>query len=209
MDIRERLEKLDWQTIERALWECGYAKTAPLLWLDECREIIGMYTDPTKFRSRIDMARYRFGIGEDQYFAEPLPALVQALRLHAYPPFAAIANRWMAALGQASAIRRTSLASLPYAGKAGRPSPLLRSCVMKRGAITACIKTSTAISCSPCSSPVFSVNATAIIPAASSCWLSNRPAPNRVARRLSPSRVRSSSSPPATHLSPGLAAIIV
>jgi uncharacterized protein len=98
MDIRERLKKLDWQTIEQALWEFGYAKTAPLLRPDECRELIGLYTDATKFRSRVDMARYRFGVGEYQYFAEPLPPLVQALRLHAYPPLAALANHWMVAL---------------------------------------------------------------------------------------------------------------
>jgi hypothetical protein len=42
MNIRERLEKLDWPTIERALWEFGYAKTAPLLRPDECRELIGL-----------------------------------------------------------------------------------------------------------------------------------------------------------------------
>jgi uncharacterized protein len=45
------------------------------------------------------MARYRFGEGEYQYFAEPLPALVQDLRHDAYPPLAGIANRWMEALG--------------------------------------------------------------------------------------------------------------
>jgi hypothetical protein len=46
------------------------------------------------------MARHRFGVGEYQYFAEPLPALVQSLRLLTYPPLAAIANRWMEALKQ-------------------------------------------------------------------------------------------------------------
>ena len=44
------------------------------------------------------MARYRFGVGEYKYFADPLPAAVRELREHAYPPLAAIANRWEAAL---------------------------------------------------------------------------------------------------------------
>jgi hypothetical protein len=44
------------------------------------------------------MARYRFGVGEYRYFAEPLPGMVQELRERAYPPLAAIANRWEAAL---------------------------------------------------------------------------------------------------------------
>src|SRR6266576_630780 len=48
------------------------------------------------------MARYKFGVGDYQYFDAPLPPLVEALRVHAYPPLAAIANRWEAALGTAT-----------------------------------------------------------------------------------------------------------
>jgi uncharacterized protein len=99
MEIRGRLEQLDWQVIAQQLWDFGYAKTPPVLQPEECRELIALYTDKSRFRSRIDMARYRFGEGEYQYFAEPLPALVQDLRHDAYPPLAGIANRWMEALG--------------------------------------------------------------------------------------------------------------
>ncbi len=98
-DIRRRLERLDWAGIEKALDEWGYARTPPVLTLEECGELTGLYPDDRRFRSRIDMARYRFGLGDYKYFAEPLPPVVQALRTHAYPPLAAIANRWMAALG--------------------------------------------------------------------------------------------------------------
>ena len=45
------------------------------------------------------MARFRFGEGEYQYFANPLPPIVQALRatpIRAWPP---IANAWDVALG--------------------------------------------------------------------------------------------------------------
>jgi hypothetical protein len=98
MTIKERLERLDWHAIEQSLWERGYAKTPPVLTPEECAELVALYADGTRFRSRIDMERYRFGVGEYKYFADPLPSLVQALRTHAYPPLAVIANRWMHAL---------------------------------------------------------------------------------------------------------------
>ena len=100
MDIANRVQRLDWKAIEQALWNIGYAKTPPVLTPRECAELIALYTDQTRFRRRIDMARYRFGVGEYQYFAEPLPPLVQSLRLSIYPPLATIANRWMEALRQ-------------------------------------------------------------------------------------------------------------
>jgi len=96
--IKERLARLDWKVVEESLWERGYAKTPPVLTKDDCTDLIRLYTDESRFRSRVDMARYRFGIGEYKYFAPPLPPLVQALRTHAYLSLAAIANRWMKAL---------------------------------------------------------------------------------------------------------------
>ena len=101
-DIDERLLSLDWGAIEASLWEWGYAKAGPLLAPAECAELIALYADDSRFRSRVDMARYRFGVGEYKYFAHPLPPLVRALREGAYPPLAAIANRWEAALGAAT-----------------------------------------------------------------------------------------------------------
>lgn len=98
MDIATRITRLDWKAIEQTLWDLGYAKTPAVLTPDECDELSGLYTDPRRFRRRIDVARHRFGVGEYQYFAAPLPPLVQSLRLSTYPPLAAIANRWMGAL---------------------------------------------------------------------------------------------------------------
>ena len=99
MTIEERLARLDWEQTERSLWELGYAKTPPVLLPIECAELISLYSDDSRFRSRIDMARYRFGVGDYKYFAHPLPPLVRELRTHAYPPLAVVANRWMEALG--------------------------------------------------------------------------------------------------------------
>lgn len=100
MDIAKRLQGLDWKAIEQALWNMGYAKTPAVLTAGECEELINLYADQTRFRRRIDMERHRFGVGEYQYFAEPLPALVQGVRLSTYPPLATIANGWMEALKQ-------------------------------------------------------------------------------------------------------------
>ena len=101
-DVAARLAELDWTAIERSLWEIGYAKTPPVLTPEECAGLIALWADEARFRSRVDMARYRFGVGEYKYFAAPLPPLVQALREHAYPPLAAIANQFEAALDTAT-----------------------------------------------------------------------------------------------------------
>jgi|SRR5205807_2008482 len=97
--MKKRIADLDWQTLERSLWEYGYAKTPALLSRQECEELTGLYCDDSKFRSRIDMARFRFGVGDYKYFAEPLPEIVQELRSNFYPHLAAVANGWMKALG--------------------------------------------------------------------------------------------------------------
>jgi uncharacterized protein len=99
LPLENRLAGLDWERLERSLWEWGWAKTESVLSPAECEALIGLYPDDRHFRRRIDMERYRFGRGEYQYFAAPLPPVVAALRTRAYPPLAAIANRWEAALG--------------------------------------------------------------------------------------------------------------
>ena len=98
VSIADRLTRLDWGEIGTGLDERGFALTRALLSPSECAELRVLYTDPARFRSRVDMARYRFGVGEYKYFSEPLPPIVQEMRERMYPPLAAIANRWEAAL---------------------------------------------------------------------------------------------------------------
>jgi hypothetical protein len=126
-DIAARLAALDWTALERALWEWGYAKTPPVLTPDECASLVAMYADEERFRSRVDMARYRFGVGEYKYFAAPLPPLVQAVREAAYPPLAAIANQFEAALDTATLHPTTLAGLLAVCRKRGqtKPTPLL------------------------------------------------------------------------------------
>ncbi len=99
VSIEARLERVDWTEMARALDERGWATTPPLLTAAECAELIRLYLDERRFRSRVDMARFRFGEGEYKYFADPLPPVVRALRRYAYPPLASIASAWEAALG--------------------------------------------------------------------------------------------------------------
>jgi len=98
VSIADRLTLIDWAEIGTALDERGFALTRALLTPSDCAELRVLYTDPARFRSRVDMARYRFGVGEYKYFSEPLPPIVQEMRERMYPPLAAIANRWEAAL---------------------------------------------------------------------------------------------------------------
>lgn len=97
--IAERLRRLDWPALEAALHERGWAKTPPVLTAEECAELIALDANERRFRSRVDMARLRFGEGRYGYFAEPLPRLVASLRRAAYARLAPLANEWAAALG--------------------------------------------------------------------------------------------------------------
>jgi hypothetical protein len=122
--------KLDvnWAKAEESLWEKGYAVSrGPVLSPGECREMSALYDDETRFRSRIDMARFRFGVGEYKYFAHPLPPIVCDLRERLYPPLAAIANRWMDALGECDRYPDSLGAFLDRCAACGqkKPTPLL------------------------------------------------------------------------------------
>lgn len=72
----------------------GCADIGPLLTAAQCRGITALYDDADRFRSTIDMARYRFGSGQYRYFARPLPELVGQLRTALYPQLVPIARDW-------------------------------------------------------------------------------------------------------------------
>src|SRR5437764_10945702 len=93
--IAERLQQLPWIQMEESLWERGYAQAGPLLTPPECQELIALYGRDELFRSRIDMAGYRFGVGDYKYFAYPLPSIVAALRQEIYPKLPVVSNGWV------------------------------------------------------------------------------------------------------------------
>ena len=99
LGVAARLGDHDWKDVERGLWERGYAKTRAVVSADECDALVNLYPHDTKFRSRVEMARYRFGRGEYKYFANPLPSLVQEIRSEAYRRLVPTANLWVEALG--------------------------------------------------------------------------------------------------------------
>ena len=124
--LPNRIGRLDWPAIERDLDERGYATIPSLLTRDECARLAALYDDERRFRTRVDMARHRFGEGEYKYFAAPLPPLVGALRAGLFPRLVAVANRWAAALGTATYPPTLAeyLARCAAAGQR-RPTPLL------------------------------------------------------------------------------------
>jgi len=99
--IERRVARLNWAGIRDSLGDRGFATLPPLLSDSECASLIDLYGHREYFRSRVDMERFRFGVGEYKYFAAPVPPLVSELRGALYPRVAPIANEWLEAMGLA------------------------------------------------------------------------------------------------------------
>ena len=125
--VEGRIAKIAWPEAEVKLSEEGFARLGALLSQEECESLRALYAEASRFRSRIDMARYRFGRGEYQYFAYPLPELIVDLRTALYGRLARLANEWMAALQLAGQFPAEHRAFLDQCAKRGqkRPTPLL------------------------------------------------------------------------------------
>lgn len=118
---------LQWNDLQGDLWSLGYSRLGIVLARSACEDLRSLYSSEALFRSRIDMARYRFGRGEYQYFRNPLPALVRTLRETLYRELADTANEWMAALslgGDFPGELNTFLKRCHSQGQE-RPTPLL------------------------------------------------------------------------------------
>jgi hypothetical protein len=132
-DLIAGIEGVEWRGVEASLDAQGFAPLPPLLTAGECGELAALYKHDARFRSRIQMERFRFGAGEYKYFAAPLPPIVQALRAELYARLAPVASRWASEL--AGVKRRPCVyppvldAFLAQCHKAGqrRPTPLLLS----------------------------------------------------------------------------------
>ena len=127
-DALRRLQRLDWERIEQALDQDGYATTPPILTAQQCASLVKLYPDRDQFRKKVDMGRLRFGVGEYKYFAGPMPPLVEDLRAACYPRLAPIANRWRDALDSSAQPLPADLGGfLRYCAGRGqsKPTPLM------------------------------------------------------------------------------------
>jgi hypothetical protein len=116
-----------WNEVITNLWEQGYARLGSLLSSEACERLRLLYSNPACFRTRVEMERYRFGRGEYQYFAYPLPEPVAALRTALYPFLVNVANEWTRALSLTGEFPATLDQFLAYchAHKQPRPTPLM------------------------------------------------------------------------------------
>lgn len=126
-NIRSRIDSLDWPRISASLHESGWARTGAVLTAQECDGLRALYANDNLFRSRVVMARHRFGLGEYKYFAYPLPRLVSDLREQLYARLAAVANDWESKLGGKSYYPEThqEFIKLCHAAGQSRPTPLM------------------------------------------------------------------------------------
>jgi hypothetical protein len=118
---------MDWAKATEEVNEYGCAGLGPVLAPAECREIAELYDDVARFRSTIDMARYRFGSGQYRYFARPFPETVERLRTAFYPHLLPIARDWAAKLGRPAPWPDTLEEWLDQCHRAGqvKPTPIL------------------------------------------------------------------------------------
>jgi len=118
---------IPWNDVRTNLWEQGYARLGSLLSGEACEQLRLLYSNQACFRSRVEMARYRFGSGEYQYFSYPLPAPVAALRTSLYPSLVNDANEWTRALSLTGEFpaRLDQFLAVCHAQKQPRPTPLM------------------------------------------------------------------------------------
>ena len=123
----DRFANSPWADVHASLWSNGYGRIGAVLTRRECEELRSLYAKPKLFRSRVNMERFRFGRGEYQYFANPIPALVAELRESLYGHLYAVANEWMKALSLRADFHPDFAAFLKRCDSHGqtRPTPLL------------------------------------------------------------------------------------
>lgn len=122
-----QIEDLNWPATAAQLDSRGCAVLPSLLDTAACRELAALYSDESRFRSRVIMSRHGFGRGEYKYFTYPLPPTVARLRTALYARLAPIANEWSRRLGEERRYPQRLEEFLERCHRAGqaKPTPLL------------------------------------------------------------------------------------
>jgi hypothetical protein len=125
--VEQRVAALSWSTIHADLDARGFAVVPALLKDAECVGLTALYEQPSRFRSRVVMARHGFGRGEYRYFARPLPDAIAALRAASYPRLVPLADAWSERMRQPRRYPATLDALHAECRAVGqvRPTPLL------------------------------------------------------------------------------------
>ncbi len=148
----DRVDAVDGSTIRSDLDAYGCAVTGPLLTAAETADIAALYPDDSRFRSTVDMGRYRFGEGEYRYFAQPYPEAVSALKRALYPLLVPIARDWWTKLNRPTPWPDTLDDWLDMCHAGGQPSPRRSCSSTAKAAGTRYIEISTATSSFRCKS---------------------------------------------------------
>jgi hypothetical protein len=121
------IQQIDWASKAIDLDARGWTVLPRLLCSDDCRKVALLYQADGVFRSQVRMARHGYGRGEYQYFAYPLPDLIQSLRTALYPPLARVANTWHERMGLDGRFPDDHAQYLQRCHAAGqtKPTPLL------------------------------------------------------------------------------------
>lgn len=97
-DIQLQMEQVDWASFTESMHRKGFAMVPHMLSHAQCENLIVNYTNSALYRKKVVMERYRFGLGEYQYFDYPLPDLIRNIRTQLYEKLAPIANAWFKVL---------------------------------------------------------------------------------------------------------------
>lgn len=97
--LQSRVDAFAWPELAQELDENGCVLTGPLLSDDECAELAALWDDDARFRTTVDMSRYRYGHGTYKYFGPPAPDTVACLRSAFYRRLLGVARSWAERLG--------------------------------------------------------------------------------------------------------------
>lgn len=116
----------DWPKAHQQISCAGYARLEGMLSKSECSELRSLYPED-RYRSTINMQRYRFGKGEYKYFSYPLLPIIQKLRIEVYEQLVPLANEWMQHLGIAVVYppRHADFIARCHEQNQLRPTPLI------------------------------------------------------------------------------------